>query len=108
MEGSESAIFAMKNRKSGEVGRASSPCRSHTSLRVGPEDEEQGFEEVLSELSVAANLNMEEELGVEVGFGERPGWGSGQEEADAAEEVEPENCRGNTTEIQYSAPSTGE
>lgn len=104
MEGIESAILEMKNRKSVEGGRASSPCRSHTFFSVGPEEEEKGFEEVLSELSVAANLNMEEE----VGFGEQPGWRPVQEEADAAKEVEPENCRGNTTEIQNSAPSTGE
>lgn len=105
MEGIESAILAMTNRKSVEVGRTSSPCRSHASPRVGPEEE--GFEKVLSELSAAANLNMEVKLGVEAGFEERPGWGWGCEEEDAAEEVEPEDSRGSTTEFQNTAPSTG-
>ncbi|XP_060766411.1 peroxisome proliferator-activated receptor delta isoform X2 [Neoarius graeffei] len=104
MEGIESAILAMTNRKSVEVGRTSSPCRSHASPRVGPEEE--GFEKVLSELSAAANLNMEVKLGVEAGFEERPGWGWGCEEEDAAEEVEPEDSRGSTTEFQNTAPST--
>lgn len=104
MEGIESAILAMMNRKSVEVDRTSSPCRSHDSTRAGPEEE--GFEKVLSELSAAANLNMEVELGVEAGFEERPGWGRGCEEEDA-EEVEPENSRGSTIEFQNTAPSTG-
>lgn len=105
MEGIESATFAMKNRKSKEKGRASSACRSHASTRAGPEEE--GFEKVLSELSAAGDLNMEAELCVEAGFEGRRAWGRGCEEGDAAEEVEPEDSRGSTTESQSPAPSTG-
>ncbi|XP_017352115.1 peroxisome proliferator-activated receptor delta isoform X2 [Ictalurus punctatus] len=104
MEGIESAILAMKNMKSVEVSEASSPCRSHASPRVDPEEE--SFEKVLSELSAAANLDMEAELGVEVGFEQRPGWGQSCDERDAADEVEPENSKGSTTEFQNPSPST--
>lgn len=79
--------------------------QGHASTRAGPEGE--GFEKVLSELCAAANLNIGVGLGVEVGLEERPGWGRGCEEGDIAEEVEPEDSRNRTSEIQNPAPYTG-
>ncbi|XP_058228982.1 peroxisome proliferator-activated receptor delta isoform X1 [Hemibagrus wyckioides] len=101
MEEIESAILAMKNRKSVEVGRATSPSRIHASPRAGPEEE--SFEKVLSELSGAENVNLEAELGMEEEFVKTPGWGRGYDKVDAADEVEPENSRGSMKEIQNPA-----
>lgn len=105
MEEIESAILAMKNRKSVEVGRDTSPSRINTTPRVGPEEE--SFEKVLSELSGAENLNLEAELGMEEEFVKTPGWGWGYFKVNAADEVEPENSRGSMKEIQNPASTLG-
>ncbi|KAI4898086.1 hypothetical protein NFI96_033182 [Prochilodus magdalenae] len=105
MDRTKSDVLMMKSRGAGLMGGAclqnggSSPCGSHTSLKVDPEEE--SLEEVLSELEASSGLVVEPELDADVGLEENSS-------SSAADSQSPAPTASSTDVSQTSPPSLSE